>query len=103
MADNLKPVARIVTACCVLHNISKKFSVPLPSKLVLDYLHPEPELRQEEQGNVYTKEAIEEIIEMYFGDSGDEEEREELKNHADTQTRYKQNDNTAHKNFCDLV
>lgn len=77
MVDNLKPVARIVTACCVLHNISKKFSVPLPSKLLLEDLNPGPVMRQEEQRHLDdTEEAIEDMIEMYFGNSGDEEEQE---------------------------
>lgn len=77
LVDNLRPVARIVTACCVLHNISKKFSVPLPSKLVLENLHPDPDLKEKEQEKfVDTEEAIEDMIEMYFGNSGDEVEQE---------------------------
>lgn len=102
MVDNLKPIARIVTACCVLHNISKKFSVPLPSKLILEDLHSNPELSQEEQGNIVdTKEAVEDMIEMYFGNSGDEEEEGELKTHVGIQKRHKPNDNISHKHFSE--
>lgn len=35
-------VARVIYACCVLHNIAKKFSVPLPRELVPEPLHPVP-------------------------------------------------------------
>ncbi|KAB5533063.1 hypothetical protein PHYPO_G00127320 [Pangasianodon hypophthalmus] len=103
LVDNLKPVARIVTACCVLHNISKKFSVPLPSKLVLDHLHPDQEMREEEQENfVDTEEAIEDMIEMCFGNSGDEEEQEETKTIEDIENRHKPNgDHNSHNNLSE--
>ncbi|KAK3515470.1 hypothetical protein QTP70_022950 [Hemibagrus guttatus] len=91
LVDNLKPVARIVSACCVLHNISKKFSVPLPNKLVLEHLHPDPEMRQEDEENFFdTEEAIEDMIEMCFGNSGNEESQE-MKNTEDIEKRSKQN------------
>ncbi|KAF4075907.1 hypothetical protein AMELA_G00224310 [Ameiurus melas] len=101
LVDNLKPVARTITACCVLHNISKKFSVPLPSKLVLEHLHPDPEMKQGEQEDfVDTEEAIEDMIEMCFGNSGDEEEQEEIKTIEDIEKRHKQNgDHNSHEKF----
>ncbi|XP_053344041.1 putative nuclease HARBI1 [Clarias gariepinus] len=102
---NLKPVARIVTACCVLHNISKKFSVPLPSNLVLEHLPPDLETRQEEHGKfVDTEEAVEDMIEMCFGNSGDEEEQKEIRNIKDIKKKHQQNgasskDYYSHKNL----
>ncbi|GAA6098894.1 putative nuclease HARBI1 [Tachysurus ichikawai] len=97
LVDNLKPVARIVNACCVLHNISKKFSVPLPNKL--EHLHPYPEMRQEEEENFADpEEAIEDMIEMCFGNSRNKEEQER-KNTEDIEKRHKQNGRNSHKNI----
>ncbi|KAL2078502.1 hypothetical protein ACEWY4_026187 [Coilia grayii] len=41
-SSSLDRVARVIYACCVLHNIAKKFSVPLPRKLVPEPVHPVP-------------------------------------------------------------
>ncbi|TSK20273.1 Protein ALP1-like [Bagarius yarrelli] len=96
VADNLKPVARIVNACCVLHNIAKKFSEPLPSKLVLEHFHPDPEMSQEKQENFADiDEAIEDMIEMCFEKSGPEEQLG-IKNTEDTEKRHNQNDQNSH-------
>ncbi|KAF7691850.1 putative nuclease HARBI1 [Silurus meridionalis] len=95
LVDNLEPVARIITACCVLHNISKKFSVPLPSKLVLEQLHPHPEIRKKEQKTFCEiEEATEDMIEMCFGNSGDQEEQEDIEA---TEKRHQQNSDNSHK------
>lgn len=64
-SNDLKSVARIITACCVLHNIAKKFSVPLPTQLVLE---PEPQvrrLRHQVEGN-RIEETVEDMIETCF-------------------------------------
>ncbi|XP_062842055.1 putative nuclease HARBI1 [Trichomycterus rosablanca] len=77
-ANALKPVARIVTACCVLHNISKKFSVPLPGDLVLEPEHPVPAARQQVKENC-VDERKEDMIETCFGNSRDEQKEEGFK------------------------
>lgn len=57
-------------------------------------------MKQGEQENfVDTEEAIEDMIEMCFGNSGDEEEQEEMKTIEDIQKRHKQNDHNSHKKF----
>ena len=42
LLGSLDHVARVIYACCVLHNIAKKFSVPLPRELVPETAHPVP-------------------------------------------------------------
>ncbi|XP_041938324.1 putative nuclease HARBI1 [Alosa sapidissima] len=41
-SGTLDHIARVIYACCVLHNIGKKFSVPLPRELVPEPLHLVP-------------------------------------------------------------
>ncbi|XP_026856888.2 putative nuclease HARBI1 [Electrophorus electricus] len=79
----LEPLARIITACCVLHNISKKFSVPLPGELVLEPVHPIPELGDEGVKNplYYMEETREDMIEMCFGNAGEEDGQGEKDGH----------------------
>ncbi|KAI4887856.1 hypothetical protein NFI96_001663 [Prochilodus magdalenae] len=88
-ADALESVGRIVTACCVLHNISKKFSVPLPRDPVLEPVHPAQQVGREGQENPfrYMEETREDMIEMCFGSPGDEEEQER----KNMEGRHKQN------------
>ncbi|KAL6462990.1 hypothetical protein MHYP_G00294120 [Metynnis hypsauchen] len=77
-AGALEPVARIITACCVLHNIAKKFSVPLPREPVLEPVHPAQEAggEGEEDPFQYMEKTKEDMIEMCFGNAGDEVEQE---------------------------
>ncbi|XP_036416519.1 putative nuclease HARBI1 [Colossoma macropomum] len=77
-ANALEPVARILIACCVLHNISKKFSVPLPQEPVLEPVHPAQEVGKEGEENPfrYMEVTREDMIEMCFGNAGEEEEQE---------------------------
>ncbi|KAL7840923.1 hypothetical protein AOLI_G00262460 [Acnodon oligacanthus] len=78
-ANALEPVARIITACCVLHNISKKFSVPLPREPVLEPVHPAQEVGREgeEFPFQYMEKTKEDMIEMCFGNAGNEAEQED--------------------------
>lgn len=88
-ANGLEPFGRIITACCVLHNISKKFSVPLPGEPVLEPLPPVRVRNEgEEKSFCYMEETQEDMIEMCFGNAGDEQERDKK---DDTEDRSKQN------------
>ncbi|XP_017551646.2 putative nuclease HARBI1 [Pygocentrus nattereri] len=77
-ANALEPIARIITACCVLHNISKKFSVPLPREPILEPVHPAQEVGKggEEYPFRYMEKTMEDMIEICFGNAGDEVEQE---------------------------
>ncbi|KAG9283551.1 putative nuclease HARBI1 [Astyanax mexicanus] len=71
-ANKLEPFSRIITACCVLHNIYKKFSVPLPREPVLEPLPPVQVRKEgEEKSFCYMGETQEDMIEMCFGNDGD--------------------------------
>ncbi|KAI2649187.1 nuclease HARBI1 [Labeo rohita] len=61
-------VAFTIKACCVLHNICKKFSVPLPWDLSLEPLHPPSEVVNimAEQPFDYMEDTKDEMIEMFF-------------------------------------
>ncbi|XP_076869084.1 putative nuclease HARBI1 [Brachyhypopomus gauderio] len=83
-AHDLEPVARIITACCVLHNICKKFSVPLPGELVLEPVHPVPEAGERGAGKnplYYMEETREDMIEMCFGNAGVQDGQGEKERH----------------------
>ncbi|XP_066539932.1 putative nuclease HARBI1 [Hoplias malabaricus] len=77
-ADALESVACIIKACCVLHNISKKFSVPLPREPVLEPVHPTQDVKgkEGEKSFYYMEETREDMIETCFGQIRDEEEKE---------------------------
>lgn len=66
--------------------------MPLPSKLVLEHVHPDQEMRQEEQENFDTAEAIEDMIQMYFRNSGNGE-KQDIKTIEDIEKKHKQNGN----------
>lgn len=61
-------VACTIKACCVLHNICKKFSVPLPLDFSTEPLHPPSEVVNilAEQPFDYMEDTKEEMIEMFF-------------------------------------
>lgn len=61
-------VAYSIKACCVLHNICKKFSVPLPLDFSAEPLHPPSEVVNilAEQPFDYMEDTKEEMIEMFF-------------------------------------
>ncbi|CAM4721414.1 unnamed protein product [Leuciscus chuanchicus] len=66
-------VACTIKACCVLHNICKKFSVPLPLDFNIEPLHPPSEVLNimAEQPFDYMEDTKEEMIEMFFNISED--------------------------------
>ncbi len=57
-----------IKACCVLHNICKKFSVPLPLDFSVEPLHPPSEVVNimAEQPFDYMEDTKDEMIEMFF-------------------------------------
>ncbi|TRY79023.1 hypothetical protein DNTS_022228 [Danionella cerebrum] len=65
----------IVKACCVLHNISKKFSVPLPQDFYLEPIHPPSDVvnTMTENKADYMKDTKNEMIEMFFNTAEDKE------------------------------
>ncbi|KAI7792529.1 putative nuclease HARBI1 [Triplophysa rosa] len=67
--QTLKSVAYTVKACCVLHNISKKFSVPLPCDCILEPIHPPSSVvtSAAELPYDYMEDTKNEMIEMIFG------------------------------------
>lgn len=67
-------VAYTIKACCVLHNICKKFSVPLPLDFSVEPLHPPSEVVNimAEQPFDYMEDTKDEMIEMFFNIAGDE-------------------------------
>ncbi|XP_043081876.1 putative nuclease HARBI1 isoform X2 [Puntigrus tetrazona] len=69
-------VACTIKACCVLHNICKKFSVPLPLDFSAEPLHPPSEAANvtAEQPFDYMEDAKDEMIEMFFNIAEDEGE-----------------------------
>ncbi|XP_067290615.1 putative nuclease HARBI1 [Pseudorasbora parva] len=66
-------VAYSIKACCVLHNICKKFSVPLPLDFSAEPLHPPSEVVNilAEQPFDYMEDTKEEMIEMFFNAAED--------------------------------
>lgn len=65
--SSLDHVARIIYACCVLHNIAKKFSVSLPGELVLEPLQPVPYAVEHDDGSAAVSEVIrEDVIQTCF-------------------------------------
>ncbi|ROL51059.1 Protein ALP1-like [Anabarilius grahami] len=66
-------VACTIKACCVLHNICKKFSVPLPLDFSTEPLHPPSEVVNilAEQPFDYMEDTKEEMIEMFFNTAED--------------------------------
>lgn len=71
-------VACMIRACCVLHNISKKFSVPLPADFSLEPLHPPSEVLNimAEQQFDYMEDTKDEMIEMFFNTTENEDDSE---------------------------
>lgn len=69
-------VACMIKACCVLHNISKKFSVPLPADFAMEPLHPPSEVLNimAEQQFDYMEDTKDEMIEMFFNTTENEDE-----------------------------
>uniref|UniRef100_A0A8C2FSY4 Putative nuclease HARBI1 n=1 Tax=Cyprinus carpio TaxID=7962 RepID=A0A8C2FSY4_CYPCA len=67
-------VACTIKACCVLHNICKKFSVPLPLDFSVEPLHPPSEVVNimAEQPFDYMEDTKDEMIEMFFNIAEDE-------------------------------
>ncbi|KAF4096032.1 putative nuclease HARBI1 [Onychostoma macrolepis] len=63
-----------IKACCVLHNICKKFSVPLPLDFSVEPLHPPSEVVNimAEQPFDYMEDTKDEMIEMFFNIAEDE-------------------------------
>lgn len=75
--QTMKSVAYTIKACCVLHNISKKFSVPLPCDCILEPLHPPSSLvtSATELPYDYMEVTKKEMIEMFFGHAeGDDDD-----------------------------
>lgn len=74
--QTLKSVAYTIKACCVLHNISKKFSVPLPCDCILEPLHPPSSVvtSATELPYDYMEVTKNEMIEMFFGHGDDDDD-----------------------------
>ncbi|KAK2869866.1 hypothetical protein QQF64_022234 [Cirrhinus molitorella] len=74
--QSAESVACTIKACCVLHNICKKFSVPLPWDFSIEPLHPPSEVVNimAEQPFDYMEDTKDEMIEMFFNVTEDEGE-----------------------------
>ncbi|XP_051970871.1 putative nuclease HARBI1 [Xyrauchen texanus] len=69
----LESVACTITACCVLHNISKKFSVQLPWDFTVEPMHPPSEvIYTAEPPYNYMQETKDEMIGMFFASAEDD-------------------------------
>ncbi|XP_055037715.2 putative nuclease HARBI1 [Misgurnus anguillicaudatus] len=73
--QTLKSVACTIKACCVLHNISKKFSVPLPLNCIIEPLHPPSKevMSATELPYDYMEDIKDEMVKMCFGNNKEDD------------------------------